>query len=70
QTHSVRAGEIIGDHEVTFYGAGDHLTFGHFAQDRSIFARGAIQAAIWLATRRGKPGMVTMENFFEELKNG
>jgi 4-hydroxy-tetrahydrodipicolinate reductase len=54
QTHSVRAGEVIGDHEITFYGPGDHLTLGHFAQDRSIFARGAIDCALWMASHRDK----------------
>jgi 4-hydroxy-tetrahydrodipicolinate reductase len=70
QTHSVRAGEVIGDHEVTFYGPGDHLTLGHFAQDRSIFARGAIDVALWLAGQRGKvsPGkLVPIESYFQEL---
>lgn len=69
QAHSVRAGEIIGDHEATFYGPGDHLTFGHFAQDRSIFARGAIETALWLSTQRGRTGAILgMEQYFEELK--
>ena len=70
QTHSVRAGEVIGDHEVTFYGPGDHLVMGHFAQDRSIFARGAIDVALWLSTQRNKApvGLIGIENFFEEVK--
>jgi 4-hydroxy-tetrahydrodipicolinate reductase len=75
QTHAVRAGEVVGDHEVTFYGPGDHLTFGHIAQDRSIFARGAIEAALWLAERRaqtaptpvaGTSPVLGMEQFFHE----
>lgn len=72
QTHAVRAGETVGDHEVTFHGPGDQLTFGHFAQDRSIFARGAIEAAIWLAARRAQakgtgPGKILgVEQFFQE----
>jgi 4-hydroxy-tetrahydrodipicolinate reductase len=65
QTHSVRAGEIIGDHEVTFYGPGDHLTFGHFAQDRSIFARGAIDCALWLSSKKGQTGLFSIEDFFK-----
>jgi 4-hydroxy-tetrahydrodipicolinate reductase len=68
QTLSRRAGEIVGDHEVTFYGSADHLTFGHFAQDRSIFARGAIEAAVWLAEKRtqGTKGVVSMDTFFHD----
>lgn len=71
QTFSVRAGEIIGDHEVTFYGPGDHLKFGHFAQDRSAFARGAVDVALWLASKRGTPApaaLMGIEKYFEELK--
>jgi 4-hydroxy-tetrahydrodipicolinate reductase len=70
QTHSVRAGEVIGDHELTLYGPGDHITIGHFAQDRSIFARGAIEAAIWLAEKNKTPavgmGLIGIETFFKE----
>ena len=67
QTHAIRAGEIFGDHEATFYGPGDHLTFGHFAQDRSIFARGAIEVALWLARRPASSGILDMELFFSEV---
>jgi 4-hydroxy-tetrahydrodipicolinate reductase len=67
QTHSIRAGEVIGDHEITFYGPGDHLVLGHFAQDRSIFARGAIDAALWLASSRPSTGKIlTMHDYFSE----
>jgi 4-hydroxy-tetrahydrodipicolinate reductase len=68
---SIREGEVIGDHEVTFQGKADRITFGHFAQDRSIFARGAIQAAIWLSGQRGHPSsgrLIGIEKYFEELK--
>lgn len=68
--HSIRAGEIIGDHELTFYGPGDHLVLGHYAQDRSIFARGAIDAALWLHEHRSRlattPQIWTMETYFKE----
>lgn len=69
QTQSVRAGEIVGDHEITFYGPGDHIVLGHFAQDRSIFARGAIDAAIWLHESRPTLRLgevLSMERFFAE----
>lgn len=71
EMHSIRAGEIIGDHELTFYGPGDHLVLGHYAQDRSIFARGALDAALWLDHNRARlssPGKIlTMEDYFKEL---
>ena len=41
-----------------FAGEGERVTLGHFAQDRSIFARGAVRAALWLATQA--PGRYRM----------
>ncbi len=46
---SVRGGSVIGDHSVIFAGEGERIELNHRADDRSIFARGAVQAAIWLA---------------------
>jgi 4-hydroxy-tetrahydrodipicolinate reductase len=57
---SLRAGDIVGTHTVLFAGSGERLTVGHEATDRSIFAQGAIRAAIWLAGQ--KPGRYTMAN--------
>jgi 4-hydroxy-tetrahydrodipicolinate reductase len=57
---SVRAGDIVGSHEVWFAGSGERLTIAHEATDRSIFARGAIRAAGWLAAQ--KPGRYSMAN--------
>jgi 4-hydroxy-tetrahydrodipicolinate reductase len=71
QTHSIRSGEVIGDHEVTFYGAADRIVFGHMAQDRSVFARGALDAAIWAASRRDELSslktIISMDRYFDEL---
>ncbi|MET0230228.1 MAG: 4-hydroxy-tetrahydrodipicolinate reductase [Rhodanobacteraceae bacterium] len=47
-----RAGDIVGEHTVTFAGAGERIELTHRATDRAVFARGAIEAAIWLATQR------------------
>jgi 4-hydroxy-tetrahydrodipicolinate reductase len=57
---SLRAGDIVGTHTVLFAGSGERLTVGHEATDRSIFAQGAIRAAVWLAAQ--KPGRYTMAN--------
>jgi 4-hydroxy-tetrahydrodipicolinate reductase len=46
-----RGGDIVGEHTVLFAGAGEVLTLGHRATDRSIFAQGAVRAAAWLAAR-------------------
>jgi 4-hydroxy-tetrahydrodipicolinate reductase len=57
---SVRAGDIVGTHTVWFAGAGERLMVTHEATDRSIFARGALRAAAWLAAQ--KPGRYSMAN--------
>lgn len=46
---SIREGEVIGIHELVFQGPADRIVFRHEAQNRSLFARGAIETAIWLA---------------------
>jgi 4-hydroxy-tetrahydrodipicolinate reductase len=55
-----RAGDIVGEHSVLFAGAGEQVVLGHRATDRSIFARGAIRAAAWLA--RARPGGYAMRD--------
>jgi 4-hydroxy-tetrahydrodipicolinate reductase len=57
----VRGGDIVGDHTVLFAGSGEQVTLGHRATDRAIFARGAVQAALWLA--RQAPGRYFMRDF-------
>lgn len=47
-----RGGDVVGDHTVTFAGAGERLELSHRASDRHLFAKGAVEAALWLA---GKP---------------
>jgi 4-hydroxy-tetrahydrodipicolinate reductase len=47
----IRGGDIVGDHTVLFAGTGEQVTLGHRATDRAVFARGALRAALWLATR-------------------
>ncbi|HEY4344060.1 MAG TPA: 4-hydroxy-tetrahydrodipicolinate reductase [Parvibaculum sp.] len=55
---SLRGGSVIGDHEVIFAGPTERITLGHIAEDRAIFARGAIRASLW---GQGKgPGLFNM----------
>lgn len=68
QTHSIRAGEVIGEHTVSFFGAADSLSIQHRAQDRSLFARGAIEASLWLVGK--SPGMYSMKEFVGERFHG
>ncbi|MBY0469791.1 4-hydroxy-tetrahydrodipicolinate reductase [bacterium] len=51
---SLREGEVIGTHEIIFKGPGETLRISHIAEDRTIFARGAIRAAIELQKKRTK----------------
>lgn len=48
---SLRGGTVVGDHAVILAGSHERLTLGHVAEDRSLFAHGAIRAALWLATQ-------------------
>ena len=58
---SLRAGDIVGEHTVLFSGAGEELTLTHRARDRSVFARGALAAALWLSSQ--PPGRYGMSDF-------
>ena len=64
---SVRAGDTVGEHTVLFSGAGEQLSLTHRAGDRAIFARGALAAALWLASQ--PPGRYGMSEFLG-LKTG
>ncbi len=55
---SVRGGDIVGEHDVIFAGAGERLILRHVATDRSLFAKGALRAALW--GQGQKPGEYDM----------
>ncbi|WP_266168221.1 4-hydroxy-tetrahydrodipicolinate reductase [Dyella subtropica] len=55
----VRGGDIVGEHEALLMGQGERIELNHRATDRSIFARGAIEAAHWLAGRQ--PGAYDLD---------
>ncbi len=44
---AIRGGDIVGEHDVLFAGAGERIVLRHMATDRAIFARGALKAALW-----------------------
>lgn len=56
----LRGGGIVGDHSVTFAAEDEILTLAHSARDRSLFARGAVVAARWVAGR--PPGQYDMRD--------
>ncbi len=55
---SLRGGTVIGDHSVVFAGSGERITLSHHAEDRGLFSRGAVRAALW--GRGRKPGLYSM----------
>jgi 4-hydroxy-tetrahydrodipicolinate reductase len=55
---TLRGGSVIGEHSVVFAGEGEIITLSHSAGDRSLFARGALKAAVWAFDK--KPGRYTM----------
>lgn len=57
---ALRGGTVVGDHTVILAGPGERIEITHRAEDRAIFARGAIAAALWGA---GRPrGLYTMQD--------
>ena len=58
--NSIRKGEIIGEHEVTFSSGKEIITLNHEAFDRALYSEGAITAAKWLISK--KPGLYSMRN--------
>ena len=58
--NSIRKGEIIGEHEVTFSSGKEIITLNHEAFDRALYSVGAITAAKWLIKK--KPGLYSMRN--------
>ena len=57
---TLRGGTVVGDHSVVFAGPGERITVGHHAEDRSIFARGAVRAALWAFPK--PPGLYGMDD--------
>ena len=57
---ALRGGTAAGDHSVLFAGDGERLELRHLAENRDIFARGALRAAVWLAGQ--PPGRYQMDD--------
>lgn len=60
---ALRGGTVTGDHEVLFLGPGEQIRLAHRAEDRRIFAEGALAAARWLAGR--PPGRYAMRDVLD-----
>ena len=58
--HSLRGGDVVGDHTVIYSGAGERLELTHKAASRETFANGALRAAQWIAGK--EPGLYSMQD--------
>jgi len=58
--HSIRGGDVVGDHTVIFANAGERLELTHKASSRDTFANGALRAALWVVQQ--KPGLYDMQD--------
>jgi len=61
--HSVRGGDVVGDHTVIFAGVGERLELTHKASTRETFASGALRAAQWVVKQ--KPGLYNMQDVLD-----
>ncbi len=66
---SIREGEIIGTHELTFDSDIDSISIKHEAKNRRGFALGAVKAAFWLLEQKseGRSGIFTMDDMINDL---
>jgi 4-hydroxy-tetrahydrodipicolinate reductase len=61
---SIRGGDVVGEHQVMFFGPGEQIIITHRATSREHFCRGALAAVRFVAGR--KPGFYTMKDVFAE----
>ena len=58
--HSIRGGDVVGDHTVIFANNGERVELTHKASSRDTFANGALRAALWVVKQ--KPGLYDMQD--------
>ena len=63
--HALRGGTVTGEHEVCFFGTSERIRISHSAENRSVFAAGALRAAEFLAGQQ--PGLYTMDDVVGKL---
>ncbi len=63
--HALRGGTVTGEHEVCFFGPSERVKLSHSAENRSVFAAGALRAATFLVGK--KPGLYTMDDVVGQL---
>ena len=62
---SLRGGTVTGEHEVCFFGTGERIRISHSAENRGVFAAGALRAAAFLMNQQ--PGMYSMDDVVGQL---
>ncbi len=62
---SVRKGDVVGEHTITFFGDAERIELTHRAHSRDLFAAGAMRALGWLIEKR-RPGLYTMNDLLRE----
>jgi 4-hydroxy-tetrahydrodipicolinate reductase len=65
--HSIRGGDIIGEHTLYFASAGERIELTHRASSRDVFAQGALRAAQWLVGKA--PGWYEMQDLLGLREN-
>lgn len=63
--HSLRGGSVVGEHTVSFFGDGEELLITHRAENRKLFAKGALTAAYWLQAREN--GLYSMQDLVRRM---
>ncbi len=58
-----RGGDVVGEHTAYFYGEGERLELTHKATNRSLFAKGALKAALWSENK--EPGLYSMRDVLD-----
>lgn len=58
--HTLRGGDVVGDHTVLFAGDGERIELTHKASNRNIFANGSLDASVWVVGK--EPGLYSMQD--------
>ncbi len=56
----IRGGNVVGEHSIKYFNGDERLEINHIANNRSIFAKGAIRSAVWALNQ--KPGFFTLDH--------
>ncbi|MBL0318399.1 MAG: 4-hydroxy-tetrahydrodipicolinate reductase [Alphaproteobacteria bacterium] len=65
---TLRGGDVIGDHTVTFAGMGERIELTHKASNRTIYSKGAVRACLW--ARQKAPGLYAMKDVLQGNTHG